>query len=123
MPYHVEIDEAVVLNYLRDPDRGLAEADIDTLLDFLEGLAHTGEVYRNEPSRRLSPGSPNFEVAYIFQDAAGRLRNVKAQRSRPCQTVTLRKPLVGPRSAVAILLGRGLIRPSVAREQADSTHR
>jgi hypothetical protein len=74
MAYHVEIEEAVVLAYLCHPDRGLAEADVDTLLGFLEGLAHTGETYRNDLSRRCTPGSPNFEVEYIFADSAGKLR-------------------------------------------------
>jgi hypothetical protein len=62
MAYHVEIDETLVLAFLCHPDRGLAEADVDTLLGFLEGLAQTGEVLRNDPSRRCSPGSPHFEV-------------------------------------------------------------
>jgi hypothetical protein len=74
MAYHIEIDEVLVLAYLGHEDRGLAEVDIDTLLGFLEGLAHTGDVYRNDPSRRCPPGSAHFEVTYIFADAAGRLR-------------------------------------------------
>jgi hypothetical protein len=74
MAYHVEIDEALVLAYLQDPGRGLGGADVDKLIDFLEGLAHTGEVYRRDPARRLSPGSPHFEVTYIFVDSAGRMR-------------------------------------------------
>jgi hypothetical protein len=49
MAYHIEIDEALVLNYLCDPDRGLDEADVDTLLRFLEGLSDTGEAYHNDP--------------------------------------------------------------------------
>jgi hypothetical protein len=77
MAYHVEIDEALVLAYLRSPERGLAEADVDVLLDFLEGLARTGEAYRNEPSRRCSPGSTHFEVTYIFEDSAGRIRTFR----------------------------------------------
>jgi hypothetical protein len=74
MPYHIEIDEALVLAYLCHEDRGLADADIGTLLNFLEGLAHTGEVYRNDPSRRCPPGSTHFEVGYIFADTTGKLR-------------------------------------------------
>ncbi len=74
MAYHVEIDEALVLAYLRHPDRGLADTDVDTLLGFLEGLAQTGEPYRNDPSRRCSPGSAHFEVTYIFADATGTMR-------------------------------------------------
>jgi hypothetical protein len=74
MAYHVELDQALVLAYLDHPDRGLTEADVDNLLGFLEGLAHTGEVYRNDPSRRCSPGSAHFEVTYVFADSAGRLR-------------------------------------------------
>jgi hypothetical protein len=74
MAYHVEIDEALVLAYLCHPDRGLAEADIDLLLNFLEGLAHTGEMFRNDPSRRCPPGSVHFEVTYVFEDSTGKLR-------------------------------------------------
>lgn len=74
MAYHVEIDEALVLAYLSHPDRNLALSDIDSLLGFLEGLAHTGEAYRNEASRRCLPGSTHFEVTYVFKDAAGKLR-------------------------------------------------
>jgi hypothetical protein len=39
MAYHVEIDEALVLAYLCQPDRGLTEGELGTLLGFLEGLA------------------------------------------------------------------------------------
>ncbi len=74
MAYHVEIDETLVLAYLCHPDRGLAEEDIQTLLGVLEGLAHTGEVYRNDPSRRCPPGSTHFEITYFFEDTAGRAR-------------------------------------------------
>jgi hypothetical protein len=77
MAYHVEIDEGLVLAYLSHPDRGLVDADVDTLLAFLEDLAHTGEVYRNDPSRRCAPGSTHFEVTYIFADSAGRLRHFR----------------------------------------------
>ena len=77
MAYDVEIDEALVLAYLSDLDRGLTQADIGTLLGFLEGLASTGEVYRQDQSRRCAPGSPNFEVTYLFQDSAGRLRHFR----------------------------------------------
>ena len=75
MAYHVDIDEAVVLAYLRRKDRSLTEGDIDILLRFLEGLATTGEALRAEPTRRCSPG--HFEVTYIFQDAAGRFRTFR----------------------------------------------
>src|SRR5262245_9709997 len=74
MAYHVEIDEALVLSYLSHPDRGLARTDVDALLDFLDGLATTGAVYREDPSRRCSPGSAHFEVTYVFADATGKLR-------------------------------------------------
>jgi hypothetical protein len=74
MAYHVEIDQALVLDYLCHLDRGLAEADVQRLLDVLEGFADTGEVYRNDPSRRRPPGSTQFEVTYVFEDAAGRMR-------------------------------------------------
>jgi hypothetical protein len=73
MAFHVEADEALVIAYLCHPDRGLAEADTDALLGFLEGLAHTGGEYRNDQSRRL-PGSTHFEVTYVFEDSAGRVR-------------------------------------------------
>jgi len=75
--YHIEIDEALVLAYLRHSDRGLTDGDVDTLLRFLEGLAHTGEAYRNDPSRRLQPDSPHFGVDLLFEDSAGRLRQFR----------------------------------------------
>jgi hypothetical protein len=68
----------LVLAYLGHVDRGLTEADVDALLAFLEGLAHTGEGYRNDPSRRHSPGSPHFEVRYVFADSAGRMRTFRS---------------------------------------------
>jgi len=77
MAYHVEIDEALVLAYLCHPQRHLAEADIGKLLDFLEGLAHTGEVYVRDPSRRCSPGSTHFELTYIFEDSTAKLRTFR----------------------------------------------
>jgi hypothetical protein len=75
--YDIEIDEALVLDYLRNPEHGLAEADVDGLLDFLEGLAHTGEAYRMDPTRRCSPNSANFKVTYIFADSAGKWRSIR----------------------------------------------
>lgn len=74
MEYHVEIEEALVLSYLSHPDRGLSEDDLDTLLGFLEGLAQTGEAYRKDASRRRPPDSYDFEVAYVFEDSAGKVR-------------------------------------------------
>jgi hypothetical protein len=75
--FYIEIDEVLVLAYLSHLDRGLTETDLDTLLDFLEGLAHTGDGYRNDSSRRCSAGSTHFEVTYIFEDSAGRLRHFR----------------------------------------------
>jgi hypothetical protein len=75
--YDVEIDEALVLDYLRNPDHGLTEADVDVLLAFLEGLGHTGDVYCNDPARRCAPTSADFEVTYIFADSSGRWRSVR----------------------------------------------
>jgi hypothetical protein len=72
--YHVQIDEALVLSYLCHPDRGLAPTDLDKLLDFLEGLAQTGEAYRSDLSRRRPPDSYDFEVTFLFEDAAGEVR-------------------------------------------------
>ena len=77
MAYDVEIDESLVFAYLCHPERGLAEAGIDTLLDFLEGLAVTGDVYRNDPSRRCSPSSTHFEGTYFFAETAGRVRGFR----------------------------------------------
>jgi hypothetical protein len=74
MAYHVEIDETLVLAYLCHPDRGLAGGDIDTLLDFLEGLAHTGDRYRNDPAFRCSPGSQNLQIDFVFADSTSRVR-------------------------------------------------
>jgi hypothetical protein len=74
MAYSVEIEDAVVLAYLSHPDRGLAEADVNTLLDFLEELSHTGDIYRNDLSRRCPPGSPHFEVTYVFADSTAKFR-------------------------------------------------
>ena len=75
MAYYVEIDEVLVLAYLRHEDRGLTEGDIDILLRFLEGLADTGEAFRADPSRRCSPS--HFEVRYIFQDSTGKFRTFR----------------------------------------------
>jgi hypothetical protein len=74
MAYHVEIDETLVLAYLGHTDRGLTEGDLDLLLDFLEGLAHTGDGYRNDPAFRCSPGSQNLQIDFVFADATGRVR-------------------------------------------------
>jgi hypothetical protein len=74
MAYYVEIDEALVLDYLRHPDRCLANSDVVKLLGFLEGLAHAGDEYRNDLSRRCSPGSPHFEVTYLFADTTAKVR-------------------------------------------------
>ena len=74
MPFHVAIDEALVLDYLADPDRNLSDDDIETLMGFIEGLADTGDRYRNEPERRRPRGSSYFEVEYLFLDTAGRTR-------------------------------------------------
>jgi hypothetical protein len=77
MGYFIELDESLVMAYLRHPARGLADADVDHLLGFLEGLAHTGEVYRNEPDRRCSPGSTHFEVDYLFWDSTDKVRQFR----------------------------------------------
>jgi hypothetical protein len=74
MEYHVQIEEALVLSYLSHPDRGLSEADLDTVLGLLEGLPQTGEAYRNDLSRRRPPDSYDFEVTYVFEDSAGKVR-------------------------------------------------
>jgi hypothetical protein len=78
MAYDVEIDERLVLAYLLDPERNLTEEDIVKVLSFLEtDLGQTGDAYRNEPERRCSPGSPNFEVRYLFRDSAPRWRHFR----------------------------------------------
>lgn len=77
MPYHIEIDEALVLDYLSNQDRNLTDKDIGILLGVLEGLAHTGNIYRNDPAHRCSPGSQHFEVKYLFVVSAGRLRHFR----------------------------------------------
>jgi hypothetical protein len=77
MEYHVQIDEALVLAYLCHPDRGLTPVDIDKLLGFLEELAQTGEVYRSDLSRRRPPDSYDFEVTFIFEGAAGKVRTFR----------------------------------------------
>ncbi len=75
MAYHIEIDEGrPVLAYLLDAGRGLSEADLDSILDFLEGLAETGDAYRNDLSRRTPPDSYHFEVTYVFRDSARKVR-------------------------------------------------
>jgi hypothetical protein len=77
MAYHVKVDEGrLVLGYLLDPDRNLTESDSERVLHFLEvELAECSEEYRNE--RRLSPGSPDFEVTLLFWDSAGRWRHFR----------------------------------------------
>ena len=77
MAFHIDIDEALVLAYLCHPDRDLTEADVKVLRGFLEELADTGEAFRNDRSRRSSPGSSHFEVSYAFTDSAGRLRHFR----------------------------------------------
>jgi hypothetical protein len=74
MPYHVEIDEVFVLDYLENPDRSLSVEDIEVLLGVIEGFATTGETYRNDSSRRYPPGSDQFQVTYLFLDSAGKYR-------------------------------------------------
>ena len=77
MAYYVHIEEVLVLDYLGDPDRDLSIKDIDKLLDFIEGLAETGDAYRNDPSLRCPPGSSHFDVDYFFLDSAGRARGFR----------------------------------------------
>ncbi len=74
MAFHIEIDESLVMDYLCHSERGLADADVSKLLDFLEELANTGEAYRIDVSRRCPPGSTHFEVTYLFPDSAAKLR-------------------------------------------------
>src|SRR5436190_16995827 len=74
MAFRVEIDETHVLTYLCHPDRGLTDQDVTKLLDFLEDLAHTGEAYRSDVSRRCTRGSTHFGVTYVFADSSSRLR-------------------------------------------------
>jgi hypothetical protein len=74
MAYHIEVDEALVVAYLCHPDRSLAEPDVDKFLNFLDGLAHTGDSYGGNPDLRLRPGSADCEVVFLFQAADGRLR-------------------------------------------------
>lgn len=76
MPYHVEIDESRVLDYLGDPQRGLSVEDIDKLLDFLENPVGI-TAFRDDPSYRCPPGSPHFEARYFFLDSAGRIRQFR----------------------------------------------
>ena len=80
MPYHVEIDEKRVLDYLERADLGLTVEDLDKLLDFLdgpEGLPILSDAYRNDPANRLAQGSSQFEVRYVFRDSAGRCRQFR----------------------------------------------
>jgi hypothetical protein len=74
MAYHVEIDEVLVLGYLRHQDRHLTDADVDRLLDFLGQLADTGDLYRSNPSYRHPSGAPLLDIQFVFQDASGRVR-------------------------------------------------
>src|SRR2546423_1791254 len=80
MPYHVEIDERLVLDYLEGTDLGLSIEDLDRLLDFLdgpEGLSIISDAQRNDPCNRLAHGSPRFEVRHVFWDSAGRCRQFR----------------------------------------------
>ena len=73
MAFHVELDESRVLDYLGDPQRALSVEDIDKLLDFLESPSGIAG-FRDDPSYRCAPGSPHYEVRYVFLDSAGRIR-------------------------------------------------
>ena len=75
MPYHVEIDERLVLDYLEGTDLNIE--DLDKLLDFLdgpEGLSIVPDAYRNDPANRAGHGTSRFEIRHLFEDSAGRYR-------------------------------------------------
>jgi len=77
MAYHLQIDENRVLDYLADPVHDLSIEDIDKLIALLEGLAETGDFYRNDPSRRCPPGSTHFDADFFFLDSTGRSRGFR----------------------------------------------
>lgn len=77
MPFFVELDETIVLGYLQGEDRDFSDHDFDVVMSFLNGLAHTGSTYRNEPSYRYSSGSTAMEIAFHFLDCRNRFRNLR----------------------------------------------
>jgi hypothetical protein len=79
MPFHVEISESLVLDFLGKAER-LSVADLDKILDFLDGpggLPSISDEQRNDPSRRCAPESHTFWVDFVFRDSAGHLRQFR----------------------------------------------
>lgn len=77
MPFFIEVDESIVLAYLQDEGRGFTDQDFGVVMTFLDGLAHTGSTYCNDPSYRYRAGSAALEVAFHFLDSRNRLRNLR----------------------------------------------
>lgn len=69
--YALELHEEYVAPYLYNLD--LSRQGRIVLADFLNrDLRFSGDKYRNEPERRLSPGSEYFEVDFVFRDPTRR---------------------------------------------------
>ena len=66
MAYHLELDEKAVVPYLLNLD--LSSAGREKLLEGLELIRQHGDILALEADRRRWPGSPYFEVEWLFRD-------------------------------------------------------
>lgn len=72
MAYILQFDEISVRPYLRN--LALSREGRVILYGTLHAdLSCHGDAYRNDPQRRLAPGSPNFRVDLLFRDPITRI--------------------------------------------------
>lgn len=67
--YFLELNEKTVAPYLRQFE--LSRSGRLRLYDGLNGLRGHADVYLNDASQRLSPGSQYFWYEYLFRDGEG----------------------------------------------------